>query len=197
MLADFAAFVRMEPRVWMLRAASPEGFDAAYRDVLAETHTPVPVAGVHWRTTGYENVTLWLRGPTEQIRFGDDFVLEDWRLTTPTTVNACAILTVETVWRTDAPLPENYSLALVLADADGIGVARADVNPAGYTTGVLEPGVQYAGTNDLLVPCETPPGDYDLLLGVYLPGTGEALPATWADGRGGGDLLYLTGITVE
>ena len=197
MLADFAAFVRMEPRVWALRAASPDDFDAAYREVLAETHMPVPIAGVHWRTTGYEDVTLWLRQPTEAARFGDDFVLEDWRITTPTTVNACATLEVETIWRTDAPLPENYSLALVLADADGIGAARTDANPAGYTTGVLEPGVQYAGTNDLLVACETPPGDYNLLLGVYEPGTGAALPGAWADGRDGGDLLYLMGITVE
>lgn len=197
MLAGFRAFVRMEPRVWLLRADASDAFDAPYREALAQTHTPVPVAGVHWRTTGYENVTLWLREPTTAARFGAAFVLEDWRLATPTTVNACATLEVETIWRADAPLPENYSLALVLADADGVGRARADVDPAGYTTGVLEPGVQYAGANTLLIPCETPAADYALLLGIYRQGTGEALPGAWADGRGSGDLLYLTGVTVE
>ncbi|MEO0563591.1 MAG: hypothetical protein AAF125_15895, partial [Chloroflexota bacterium] len=164
-LAAFREFVRFAPRVWMLRADAPDSFDASYQAILAEQHTSIPVEGVSWLTTGYEDVSMWLREPSEALRFGDDLVLEDWQMVTPVERTGCQPVEVQTMWRVTNPLPENYSLALVLADATGIGQARTDAPPAGFTTRVLEPDVHYVGTNTVELPCGMPSGDYNLLMG--------------------------------
>jgi hypothetical protein len=60
-----------------------------------------------------------------------------------------------------------------------------------------QPGWQYTDRRALGVPCDVPPGEYNLLLGVYDVQQVANLPVTLFDGTPVGDLLYLTTLVVQ
>jgi hypothetical protein len=48
----------------------------------------------------------------------------------------------------------------------------------------------------LLLPAELPPGDYQVLVGMYDPATMERLPLVDARGQVAGDVLPLTSLSL-
>jgi len=189
--------VQTADRVWHLRAEQPEDYDAVLVEMLAADFDRIPMEGVHWRTTVYDDVTLWLRRPEPLLQFGERVQLVAWELLTPMAVAPCETIQTRMLWHSDGDLPANYSLALVLAGPDGVGQLRADAAPGGLTTSQWEADTFYRTTDGLNIPCDFPAGDYPLLTGLYVPGTGEGLPVSDAGGSPQGELAYLTTITVR
>lgn len=195
-LDSLRQFVQMTDRVWYMRGHTETDFDRTYRAVLEEQFTPVRMDGGDWNTTVYEDVTLYLREPSPAYWFGEDIGLESWRVVNSSPY-PCERLPLEMLWYADTDISETYSLALVLVDDAGLPVVRYDNAPGGYTTQLWREGTFYPASDDFDLLCEPELGGrYDLLMGVYLSGTDEALPITTTDGAPLGDLLYLTTIEI-
>lgn len=102
------------------------------------------------------------------LRFGEDIVLQAWRLNNDHIVQPCASISVDTWWSVVQPLELLYSSTLVIAGADGRGVANSDAVPGGiYPTSIWQPEQLYFDERELSLPCDLPSGDYPLLLGMY------------------------------
>jgi len=89
-------------------------------------------------------------------------------------------------WEAVEPMEEDYSTFLHLYNAHGHRITQGDalitdkhLKPtSAWEVAAAKPAVYH-----LSVPPETPPGEYELALGVYLLETGERLPLTTADGN--------------
>ena len=76
-------------------------------------------------------------------------------------------------------------MTLVLTDTDGNPIANTDGQPADIQTQLWTPDRYYLDERALTIPCETAPGDYLLLTGIYDPeNPAESSP------------VYLTTLTV-
>jgi hypothetical protein len=97
-------------------------------------------------------------------------------------------------WSTSAPVAENYTVFVHLADPAGRPVAQADGEPGegAYPTSVWKPAEVVRDRRVVTVPSDAPPGRYRLLVGVYLHRTGARLPLA-----GGGDFVELGTIALE
>ena len=130
-------------------------------------------------------------------RFGEALGLHDWTLHGDVRVARCGGVTVETWWRTETALEANYNLQAVLVDENGERVADANAPLGAVPTSIWEVGRYTVEARPVTVPCETAPGEYPLILGVYDPDTLEPLAVTDADGNELGNQLYLTTLFVE
>ena len=143
------------------------------------------------------------RNPVEDmpiVRFGDDITLADWELNDSVEVAPCQTISVDTWWQTDVMADTLYSSTLVIANADGQGVANADDMPGGvFMTPLWETDELYFDERQLTIPCDIESGSYNLLLGFYDIGTVETdgnLPVNSPDGESlGTTLYYLTTLT--
>lgn len=189
--------VGIAPRVWYLRGAAETDFDVTFRTVLESAYTPVKLDGGLWRTTVYQDITLYVRKPSPLFTFGDALTLHGWRLLSDVQQRACGSVTVEYLLSASAPLDINASVGVVLADAGGVGAARADGAPNGYMTSLWQPADFYRAQSTVNLPCDTPAGEYALLFTMNNPDAAAVLPITRVDGEPIGDVLYLTTIFVE
>lgn len=129
--------------------------------------------------------------------FGERIQLDGWRVRDSVTRSACDSLAVESVWQVRESITRNFSLTLVLAGADGGGVANADGAPADTLMQLWQTDQPYLDERSITLPCDLPPGEYPLLFGVYDYESGEQLPISAGDGSPAGNLLYLTTVFVE
>lgn len=143
-------------------------------------------------------------GARPRWRYGEDFNLLDWRLNGAHEVSACHTITVDSWWSINQETEQLYSSTLVIADQHGQGAANSDNVPGGaYLTSIWLRGRPYFDQRQLTIPCDLPPGEYPLLLGMYaLPPDESAalqnLEVHTADGEATGRYLeYLTTITVS
>lgn len=106
------------------------------------------------------------------------------------------ILQVELTWRATMPLSERYKVFLHLVDGEGQIVAQRDAEPVGFgrPTDGWQVGERIVDLHGIVVRPGTPPGDYQLLLGIYLPETGQRLPV---QGHEGGDSVPLGEVLIE
>ena len=139
-----------------------------------------------------------------QWRFGADINLLSWRLNGDHRVQPCAQVSVDTWWSSERALDELYSSTLVIAGADGQGVANADNVPGGvYLTSIWEPDQLFFDERTLTIPCDLPAGEYPLLLGMYVvpreaDKTLTVLPVHTAAGEPTGrQYEYLTTLVVS
>jgi len=102
------------------------------------------------------------------LSFGDAITLEGFTLPESQTYPG-DIVPVTLFWSTARPLPERYKVFLHLVDADAMIVTQRDSEPGGGlvpTTSWLPEDV-VVDNHGLLIPQSLPPGEYDLLLGLY------------------------------
>jgi hypothetical protein len=87
------------------------------------------------------------------------------------------VLPVEIVWLPLQRPSADYNLFLQLLAADGTPVAQHDGPPnGGYTpTSAWPPGVEVSDRHGMALPAELPPANYQLIAGMYDPGTGQRL----------------------
>lgn len=89
-------------------------------------------------------------------------------------VRACDTLRLQTFWEADAEIDLDYSGSLRLLNRNGEKVAQSDAQLTAVGTRLWELGQLYVDDRELVIPCEVPAGEYDLMLSVYFyqdPGT--------------------------
>ena len=92
----------------------------------------------------------------------------------------------------------SFCIGLVLADASGQGVARTDAEPSGARTIDWRADSYHLDQRTLHIPCDLPPGDYPLLIGLHNLVSAEPLPAFAPDGAPlPSPLVYLTTLVVS
>jgi hypothetical protein len=103
-------------------------------------------------------------------------------------------LPVTLYWQAEAEMAVNYTVFLQLLDPAQHVVAQVDRQPlagAAPTTTWL-PGEVLTDLYHLSLPAELPPGQYQLIAGMYHSAGGQRLPTTL-----GGDFISLAPLTVE
>lgn len=197
-LAAFESFLGEAPLVWHIQGYTGNPQEALFSEALMAVYAPL------WQETWggqrYPVITLYQRQPAQTatlFRFGEAISMEAWTLRDSVQAQRCQPLTVETWWQADSVPDRNYSLTLALADAGGMGVARADGSPGALLPMLWTAGRLYPDQRTVTVPCDAAPGEYLLLAGLYDYETLERLPVALPDGTPLDDLVYLTTVYVS
>jgi hypothetical protein len=195
--AIVARHLRLFVLFWGERQADPDGFvegwlnqhafkagDAWYGQVRLATYaTAAPAAEPEVRS---------------EARFGEHIRLEGFALA-PARPAPGDILQVTLFWRADAALQERYKVFVhIYADRDLPPVAQQDGEPGGglaITTG-WPSGARVADNHGVLLPPDLPPGEYQVMIGLYELFTEIRLPVT-VETVSTSDRLLLATITVN
>ncbi len=131
-------------------------------------------------------------------RFGEAIRLEGWELPGRVNVRACQDVPFASWWHALAAPETDLGIGLVLADANGQGVVKVDAEPSGARTIDWAADTYHLDRRTLTIPCDLPPGDYPLLIGLRDLLSAEAVPIYTPDGTPtGSSLLYLTTLHVD
>lgn len=162
-------------RVWYARYPASEG--GLYGDLLDRRGVLMDEASFpHMEVTLHRIVEPELVRQPLDVRFGD-LALRSYSLTEPVPAwgrDGGVVLE----WEAVQALEEDYTVFLHLYDPHGRRIAQSDgLITDGYLrpTSRWEPGVAGAALYHLSIPPATPPGKYELEVGVYLLETGERL----------------------
>ncbi|MBN2304480.1 MAG: hypothetical protein JXQ72_08395 [Anaerolineae bacterium] len=143
---------------------------------------------------------LWPEHPVN-AQFGENpgLQLTGYDIPGGTTRQAGDVLPVSLLWETLAPVPEDYTVALLLMAGDQL-VAQRDSFPvnAFEHTQNWRPGSLHRDNHGLQLPDTLPPGEYELWLALYWwQAPTNRLPVSDADGNSIGDHVVLTRVTIE
>jgi 4-amino-4-deoxy-L-arabinose transferase-like glycosyltransferase len=107
-------------------------------------------------------------------------------------------------WQPQAPIPEDYHVFVHLEGDEEAGSApgmwgQADGRPVCWTYPTYDwrPGQIIADQHAIPVRPDTPPGDYPILVGMYLPDTGARLYALDEAGIPVADFVKLTTVSIR
>jgi 4-amino-4-deoxy-L-arabinose transferase-like glycosyltransferase len=102
-------------------------------------------------------------------------------------------------WRADSQLAEQYTVFAHLLDGEGRLIAQQDNDPVGGSrpTTTWKANEMIRDRLGILIPSGAASGEYQLVVGVYQPGTGQRLPVFDQDGELVGDSVPLTVIRVR
>jgi len=105
----------------------------------------------------------------EQVNFDDKVFLLSYGLTSRPVEAAWGALRIDLRWRISGELDGRYQIALRVADGEGRTWAARDSEPVGGLRPFHEQpvGSEMSDHHGLLIPAGTPPGSYQLLLGLY------------------------------
>ena len=118
------------------------------------------------------------------LPFGDAITLNGYTLASDNLAPG-DIVQVTLFWETAVPLPTRYKVFLHLINENGELVAQRDSEPGGglNLTTRWPPGEIISDNHGLLIPTNTPPGSYQLRLGLYdLADPNARLPIQTKDG---------------
>ena len=197
-LANFAASLAGAQRLWYLYGTEERELITPFLEIL---HRDFALYRIGLATTDltyhfreYRRLPAELR---DLAHFGEAISLQGWHLPDGVTVCACQEVPFESWWYAlDAP-GADLGIGLVLADANGQGVAKVDAEPSGARTLDWAADTYHLDGRTLSVPCDLPPGDYPLLIGMFDMVSAEPLPVSAPDGAlTGSTLYYLTTLTV-
>lgn len=101
-------------------------------------------------------------------------------------------------WQATQELPADYTVFVHLYDSQGNKIAQSDSPPGGgwLPTSRWEKGDIIPDKHDLNVPPGIPPGEYRLVVGIYLLATMERLPVA-GEGVAPGNSLLLTEVGIR
>ncbi len=100
-------------------------------------------------------------------RFGDAVWLMGWQLKRPAQLKPCDSVILESWWQITAPVPMDYSMTFTLNNLWGTGMNRTDGAPANSQMRLWQPGQLFVDVRELMIPCDVPPGEYFLVVGIY------------------------------
>lgn len=141
----------------------------------------------------------------EPVAAGNQFTAPDGTVMTlrtyayrPQTAQPGDIVEVRLEWLAAGPTSQPYKVFLHLVDDSGVPVAQRDGEPAGGSrpTTTWQPGETIIDNHGLLIPPDTPPGSYQLRVGLYDPyDPAVRLPVVVADQQA--DAVGLGTITIR
>lgn len=128
-----------------------------------------------------------------QADFDGGMRLMGYTLNCEPQASACSL---QLHWQTRTPLDNDYTVFAHLVGEDGRIAGQSDGMPEGgaYPTSDWEPGEIVVDEHRLEIAADAPPGDYQLLVGLYRVETGERLPVLGSDGQPVSDTVVLTTI---
>ncbi len=102
------------------------------------------------------------------LLFGDAITLNGYTLASDH-LTPGDIVQITLFWETAVPLQTRYKIFLHLVNKNGDIIAQRDSEPGGglNLTVNWEPGQPVSDNHGVLIPADTPPGAYQLLLGLY------------------------------
>lgn len=201
--ATFAEFLGDAPRVWEVRRTI-WNFADPFLEIL---HADYALHRYAWLIEDHAN---WFMYQYTRIPDGLEARYHFTDPQTEHTISAqavnvypgmsappCATVTVETWWQAHDDLTQEYAFGVVMVDPGGQEIVTLDAPPTSAPTAAWRAGRVFVDSRALTVPCETPPGDYALLVGVHRADTGEPLDVALPDGApAGSPVVYLTTLTV-
>lgn len=128
---------------------------------------------------------------------GDDITLVGHTLASDV-VRPGAILRLTLFWEAGSEVAKDYAVFVHLLDDGGQLLAQRDGEPVGGsrpTTAWITDDI-VSDNHGLLIPESLAPGEYRLIVGMYLPATGERLPVLEDQGQTSGDSVFLGVIRV-
>ncbi len=132
-------------------------------------------------------------------RLGDAIALEAYALSSDV-VQSGDVLTTTLYWRCEGQVSEDYHVFVHLVDEDGHMEGQHDGLPllGAYPTGEWTQDLLLPDPHPIVVDIDAPPGDYQLVAGMYGWPSLERLPAYRDDGeRWRDDLVVLTEVHVS
>ncbi len=104
------------------------------------------------------------------------------------------VLPLRLVWQIEQPLERDYTIFVQLLTAAGTLAAQHDSPPQSgyYPTSQWLSGEAVSDQHGLFLPADLPAGDYQLILGLYDPATGQRLPTATNT-----DFITLGSISLE
>jgi hypothetical protein len=133
------------------------------------------------------SVFAWSRQPpagaepshATSAELGGRLAIEGWDLESDG-LQAGASPTLVVEWRSVAPLAPPARIFVHLLGADGASYAVYDGEPreGSYPFWIWQPGDVVRDQYSLNIPASIPAGRYELVVGVYNPATGQALPVS-------------------
>jgi 4-amino-4-deoxy-L-arabinose transferase-like glycosyltransferase len=116
----------------------------------------------------------------------------------PTQFTAGTSLPLTLTWESLAAMEADYTVFIHLVGASLQPLAQVDSQPLGgtYPTRFWDVGERLADPHLLSVPLDVPSGEYELIVGMYLPSTGERLSLLNEDGEILGDSISLGQVRV-
>ena len=208
-LGDNVLAERMEDAAWVVSSrgeylAQPPSLPADDREglLLYYTRTPENRVGFLFALEPAEAETRFLpEDLAPRHSFGGELALGHWALHDSVQVQPCQRVHFESWWQVVQKPLINYNLQLALTDADGRFVASTDHMLTSESTRLQEPANEwFLDARDLQIPCDTPAGEYPLLLIVFDPSSlelSDKLPLINDDGSEGDRWLYLTTLHVN
>ena len=208
-LGENALTKRVEDAAWAVSSrgeylAVPTFLPADDREglLLYYTRTPENRVGFLFALEPAEAETRFLpEDLAPRHSFGGELALGHWALHDSVQVQPCQRVHFESWWQIAAKPEIDYNLQLALTDADGLFVASTDHMLTSEWVRYREPADEWAlDARDLQIPCDTPAGEYPLLLIVFDPLSlelSDKLPLIQADGSEGDRWLYLTTLFVS
>ncbi|NTV65673.1 MAG: hypothetical protein HGA65_19365, partial [Oscillochloris sp.] len=134
-------------------------------------------------------------GTPIEVRFAQRWergvVLAGWRLDQPASTGTDLALTL--TWQSLELIPKNWVVFAHLLDADDQIIAETNSAPCGATLPFPRwtPGDWVRDPHRMALPSSLPPGRYRLVVGLYLPESGDRMPVWAEDGSQIGDLIRL------
>jgi len=133
-----------------------------------------------------------------RVNLGGEIELRGWDA--PSVVRRGDAVEIVLYWEALADVPSDYTVFLQFLGEDGRPVAQRDAKPQDgfYPTDLWEKGEWIVDRHRLVVPANTPQGEYDLVVGMYRLETMTRLPAVASEGvRLQDDMVPLTTIRIE
>ncbi len=117
----------------------------------------------------------------------------------PASITEGQALHLSLYWQTLAEMTEDYTVFVHLVDDEGRAVAQHDGQPLQgfYPTSFWDIGGIVRDELDLTVAASVPIGEYELVAGMYLVGTGERLPVVDEASQVIGDTVSLGEVSIE
>ena len=177
------SLIATRDRIWLLENKGP-AFDWAVRPVeqfmaahyyplrLIETDPPDPtVRLLEYATVDAPDPYRFLNPETlTGFTFGDSFELTGYTLPLGTHYLAGDVLPISLMWRANAPLPADYTVAWFVRAADGAPVVQGmDSRPRGdfERTSTWAAGMTTWDNRAVVLPDGLAPGEYQLWVKVY------------------------------
>jgi hypothetical protein len=113
-------------------------------------------------------------------------------------VEADQILRLTLLWRAVVPATDDYVVFVHLLDGEGRLVSQHDGQPVGgfQPTTSWQVDETVADNHGLLIPRGTPPGEYQLVTGMYFPATGDRLQVLGQGSDSEQDSVFLAMIRI-
>jgi hypothetical protein len=199
-LSELVALANQHQRLWVVyygdQQADPQRVIASW----LEAHTYK--ASDRW----FGNVRLVLYAlPSAQagavqsldVRLGDAISLTGYRLDQAQT-SAGEVTPLTLFWQTTRLLAERYTVFAHVIDRHNALWGQRDSEPGGglRPTNTWQAGEQVQDNYGLPVLAGTPPGEYQIEIGLYRADTGQRLPVSGGDGAALGDRVLIGPLTV-